>query len=94
MSENPIVEWQSDGQKHRAVILRSFQFTNAKYLFGRMLDVPEELFIFATEVNGIQTFLAMNLLVLQCVLGGLSDIMVISAVEKVEHENKPWGLPA
>ena len=97
MSENPIVEWQGkDGQKYRAIILRSFQFTGAHYIMGRMLDTTEELFLFATKDDRSETFLTitMNPIVLSCVISGLADMMAIVAVEKTELESKPRGLPA
>ena len=95
MSENPIVEWQGkDGQKYRAIILRSFQFTGAHYIMGRMLDVPIELFVLAVEKGEGQTFLVINRIELECLISGLSHTMFMVSMDRLEQESKLRGLPA
>ena len=95
MSENPIVEWQGkNGQKYRAIVLRSFQFVGARYIMGRMLDVPGELFMLAIEKSEAQTFLVMNRIELECLVSGLAHAMFMVSMDRLEQENKPRGLLA
>ena len=95
MSDNRVVEWQSkDGQNHRAYIVQQYQFTNANYVVGRMLDTPNASYLLAVNRNEEQFFFTMTEPELHCVLAGLTATMLSITMDRLDQENNPRGLPA